>query len=116
MAIASKIDEIIHLSNDESQLVFNQLKMKVKKISDISTQPKGIDGIRILVEHHKELENSLLSFIESFQTDTVGAWICAGWNNSITTDEGKEKLCKYIEKLKSNGTELTKTAAENALK
>lgn len=116
MAIASKIDEIIHLSNDESQLVFNQLKMKVKKISDISTQPKGIDGIRILVEHHKELENSLLSFIESFQTDTVGAWICAGWNNSITTDEGKEKLCKYIEKLKTNGTELTKTAAENALK
>lgn len=116
MVIASKIDEIKNLTNDESQLVFNQLKMKVKKISDISTQPKGIDGIQILVEHHKELENSLLSFIESFQTDTVGAWICAGWDNSITTEEGKERLRNYIEKLKTNGTKLTKTAAETALK
>lgn len=41
--------------------------MKVKKISDISTQPKGIDGIRILVEHHKELENSLLSLLNHFK-------------------------------------------------
>lgn len=31
MVIASKIDEIKNLTNDESQLVFNQLKMKVKK-------------------------------------------------------------------------------------
>ena len=30
--------------------------------------------------------------------------------------KAKKKLCKYIEKLKTNGTELTKTAAENALK
>lgn len=58
----------------------------------------------------------MLSFIESFQTDTVGAWICAGWDNSITTEEGKERLRNYIEKLKTNGTKLTKTAAETALK
>lgn len=58
----------------------------------------------------------MLSFIESFQTDTVGAWICAGWDNSITTEEGKERLRNYIKKLKTNGTKLTKTAAETALK
>ena len=116
MAIAGKNDEIKNLSNDEARLVFNQLKTKVKKIPDTSMQPNGINGIRILVEHHKELENSLLSFIESFQTDTVGAWICAGWKNCITTVEGKERLRKYIKKLKTAGTKLTKIAAETALK
>lgn len=58
----------------------------------------------------------MLSFIESFQTDTVGAWICAGWDNSITTEEGKERLRNYIEKLKTNGTKLTKTVKGNCIK
>lgn len=106
----------LNFSNDEAQLVFNQLKTKVKKIPDTSIQPNGIDGIRILVEYHKELENSLLSFIESFQTDTVGAWICAGWENCITTVNGKKRLRKYIEELRTTGAKLTKKAAETALK
>lgn len=116
MVIARKKDEIIKLTKDESQVVFNQLKIKIKKSSDILLQPDGIDGIRILVEHHKALENSLLNFIESFPANNVGVWICAGWDNSITTEEGKERLRNYIEKLKTNGTKLTKTAAETALK
>lgn len=116
MAIAGKNAEIKNLSNDEAQLVFDQLKTKVKKSSDISMQPKGIDGIRVLVEHHNELENSLLSFIESFQAQTVGAWICAGWDKSIITDEGKVKLHNYFEKLKTEGTPVTKKAAENCIK
>lgn len=116
MAIASKNDEIKNLSNDEAQLVFDQLKTKVKKSSDISMQPKGIDGIRVLVEHHNELENSLLSFIESFQAQTVGTWICAGWDKCIITDEGKVKLHNYFEKLKTEGTSVTKKLRKTALK
>ncbi len=115
MAIANKIDEISKLSKDETQLVFDQLKVKIKKSSDISTQPKGIEGIRILVEHHGEFEDSLLKLIESFPINTVGVWICTGWENSIKTHKGQEKLRNYLEKLKTNGTKLTQRAAETAL-
>ena len=96
-------------------MLFRSLKVKIKKSSDISTQPKGIEGIRILVEHHGEFEDSLLKLIESFPINTVGVWICTGWENSIKTHKGQEKLRNYLEKLKTNGTKLTQRAAETAL-
>jgi len=116
MVIANKNEEIRSLTKDEAQLVFDQMIIKIKKSGGISTQPNGIDGIRVLVEFHKEFENALLGFIESFPVKTVGAWICTGWDKSITTDEGKAKLRAYISKLKTGGERFTKAAAEAALK
>ncbi|MEG2013431.1 MAG: Qat anti-phage system ATPase QatA [Anaerovoracaceae bacterium] len=116
MVIANKNEEIQKLTKEETQLVFDQMRTKIKKSGDISTQPNGIDGIRVLVEFHKEFESALLGFIESFPVHTVGAWICTGWEKSITTVDEKAKLCAYIARLKTEGNGFTKVAAEAALK
>lgn len=116
MVIANKSEEIRNLTKEETQLVFEQIIIKVNKAGGISTQPNGIDGIRFLVELHKEFESMLLGFIESFPEKTVGAWICTGWDKCITTDGGKTRLRAYIAKLKTHGNKFTKAAAEAALK
>lgn len=116
MVIVSASDEIKMLSQDDAKLVFEQVAIKIKKVGNISTQPRGIDGVRVLVEHHNELENALVSFIESFPVKTVGGWICTGWDKSITTPTSKTRLRTYITKLKTDGDSFTKAAAEAALK
>lgn len=115
MVIASANEEIKNLTQEEAKLVYDQVTIKTKKAADISKQPNGIDGIRILVELHKELESALITFIESFPVKTVGAWVCTGWDKSITTDASKTKLREYITKLKTDGQRFTKTAADAAL-
>jgi D-ribose pyranose/furanose isomerase RbsD len=116
MVIANATDKINKLTQDEAKLVYGQVIIKTNKIGNISAQPRGIDGLRTLVEHHQELESNLVTFIESFPANTVGAWICTGWDKAITTETGKAKLKAYITKLKANGNRLTKAAAEVALK
>ena len=116
MVIANKISDIKSLTPDEAKMLFEQIAIKVKKVGDITTQPNGIEGLRALIEHHQNLENNLVSFIETFPVQTVGAWICTGWDRSIVTNEAQTKLRTYITELKTNGGRFTKTAAEAALK
>lgn len=115
MVIANKNEEIKNLTQDEAKLVYDQVIIKIKKTGSMSTQPNGIDGIRALVELHKELETALVTFIESFSVKTVGAWICNGWGDSISTDAGKTKFCAYLSKLEIEGNTFTKKAAQTAL-
>ena len=116
MVIANKIDEIKSLTHEEAKLVFEQVKIKIKKAGGVSTQPNGIEGIRVIVEHHKELESALVSFVETFPIKSVGLWICKGWDKSITTDTGKANIRAYLTKLSTDGEKLTKAAAQAALK
>jgi len=116
MVIASANEEIKNLTQEEAKRVYDQVTIKTKKALDISKQPNGIDGIRTLVELHKELETALITFIESFPVKTVGAWICTGWDKSITTEASNIRLREYITKLKTDGQGFTKVAANAALK
>jgi hypothetical protein len=115
MVIATANEEITKLSQDDAKTVFEHLTNRIKKSGDISKQPKGIDGVRVLVEHHKELESSLVGFIENFTAKTVGVWVCTGWDKSITTDVCKMRLRTYLSKLEKDGSLLTKKAAQTAL-
>jgi hypothetical protein len=116
MVIATASEDITKLTQGDAKTVFRHISNRIKKSSDISKQPKGIDGIRALVEQHKELETSLVSLIENFNTKTVGIWICNGWDKSITTDSCRKSLRIYLSKLEKEGLSLTKKAAQTALK
>jgi hypothetical protein len=78
MVIATANEEITKMTQEDAKTVFGHLANRIKKAGDISKQPKGIDGIRVLVEHHKELEPSLVGLIENFNAKTVGVWVCNG--------------------------------------
>ena len=114
MVIANTTEEIKNLSKDEAKLVFDQVVIKIKKAGNISKQPSGIDGVRSLAKHHQDLEPPLISLIESFDTKSVGVWICSGWNESILTDSGKKQFNAYLYKLEQEcGNPLTKRGAES---
>jgi hypothetical protein len=116
MVIATVNEEIIKLTQDDAKTVFEHLTNRIKKSGDISKQPKGIDGVRALVEHHKELEPSLVGLVENFNAKIVGVWVCNGWDKSITTNTCKTRLHAYLLKLENEGLPLTKKAAQTALK
>ncbi len=115
MVVATTKDEVKALSQDDAKKVFDHLIIRIKKTSDFATQPSGIIGIRALVENHKELETSLVSLIEYFDTKTVGVWICNGWGNSISSEAVKTKFRSYLSKLEKEGNSFTKKAAQTAL-
>lgn len=114
--VISAAEEIKALTGDEPKKAFDILTKKIKKISDVSSEPAGIVGIRSLVAIHSHLENSLLSLIESFDCATVGPWIIKGWDDSITSAEGKARLKTHIEKLAKDGSKTTKAAIKATAK
>lgn len=114
--VISAAEEIKALTGDEPKKAFDILTKKIKKISDISNEPAGIVGIRSLVAIHSHLENSLLSLIESFDCATVGPWIIKGWDDSITSAEGKARLKTHFEKLAKDGSKTTKAAIKATAK
>jgi hypothetical protein len=116
MVVATANEEIAKLTQDDAKTVFGHLANRIKKSGDISKQPKGVDGVRVLVEHHKALEPYLVILIENFNAKTVGAWVCNGWDKSIRTDACKTRLHAYLSKLENEGSLLTKKAAQTALK
>jgi hypothetical protein len=78
--------------------------------------PKGIEGIKALVSHHSDLEQSLITLIETFDCKRVGVWICSGWDKCITTENPKTRLSKYYESLLKEGNGLVKVALNNTRK
>lgn len=110
MNIATIDSDIKELSIQEATKAFEVLSSKIFKQGNIKYKPKGIDGIRVLVAYHPELEVDLLGLIESFDRKTVGVWICNGWDKCITTDEAKRRWEVYVNNLLKDGNLLIKTA------
>ncbi len=108
--VVSATEDIKALSEGEAKKAFDILSKKIKKTSDISKEPNGIAGIRSLVNLHQELENSLLSLIESFDCGSVGVWITKGWDTSIVGQNGKARLQSYLAKLRADGSKAVKAA------
>lgn len=108
MYIASITDKIKNLTGEEAKYVFDILSQKILGQGDGSKRPKGIDGIKVLVQLHKELQENLIGLITSFKNERVGLWICSGWDKCIIGKEEKEKLDKYYAQLSINGSAVVK--------
>ncbi|MDK2944016.1 MAG: hypothetical protein PWQ24_731 [Mesotoga sp.] len=116
MNIASAYDEIRTLSLTDARKVFEVLSSKILKSGNITSMPKGIEGIKALVSEHRELESSLIALIETFDCKRVGVWICSGWDKCITDENHKHRLGKYYERLSKEGNDLVKAALSNTRK
>lgn len=116
MNVANASGEIKKLNTEEANYIFSLLEAKIRKVSDISKQPDGIDGLRALTAQHSVLEERLVGFVETFDAKTVGAWICKGWSDCVKSRSSKNRLDAYLSKLQNEGTTLTKAAAKTTLK
>lgn len=116
LVVVSLIDEIKALNYSNAEMVFSLICGKIQEDSDYSKMPKGIDGIRLLVELHPKLQVKLIEFIKTFSVSSVGSWICSGWEKSITEPDYKAKLKNYIEEISKNGSTAVKAIALATLK
>lgn len=115
MAAASVVQEVKGLSARDTKYVFDILAQKVQQAGTLSDKPKGIDGIKTLVEYHDSLEENLVQLIQFFNPTKVGAWVCTGWDKCIRKDSEKKRLKEYYRVLAENGTSVTKAAAKAQL-
>lgn len=112
LVVASLRDEAKVLSYMNAEVVFNLICNKIQEDNDYSKQPPGIDGLRLLVELHPKLQTKLIEFIKTFSVVSVGAWICSGWEKSITDPDCKILLKKYIVELSKHGNSTVKMIAK----
>lgn len=67
--------------------------------------PKGIDGIRCLVEFRPELQDDLVEFLLTLPADTLGMWSTGGWDQCVPKTSGaREKLKQFFKGIEENNT------------
>lgn len=109
MVIVGRVDELKNLTSQEAEQVFGVAVQKIMERGQFDTKPKGIDGLKLLVQNKPELRENLASFIDSIPASKVGVWIINGWDKAIPKDcEERKTINQYLEKLKSNGTSVVK--------
>jgi kap p-loop len=78
------------------------------------SQPDGIEGLRILVQHKPCLRKQLSDFITRLPKKRVGIWVANGWNNAIPNDCDEYNIIdRYLEELKTEGNSVVQGALKN---
>lgn len=112
MYVVNLKEKLKELSIQDSEYVFDIIAQKMLGEGNYKKPPTGIDGIRVLVEMHPELQSRLQKLIRTFPIGQVGAWICSGWDRCIISKEEKEKLREYMSELSTKGNEAVRTVAK----
>ena len=104
MVIAQHEERIKALTDLESEQVFEIIEQKIMEKGNFSTEPKGMKGLRKLVQHKICLREKLAKFIARLPKSEVGAWVTTGWNEAIPSDCTEHEIIdKYFEELKTEG-------------
>lgn len=78
--------------------------------------PKGIEGIRCLVEFRTELQDDLVEFLLTLPAATLGMWATGGWDSCIPkTAEVRGKLKQFFKGIEENNSnKIIREAAKRA--
>lgn len=107
-ALASHKDEIKALTEENASKAFEIVANNISS-SDLSQEPVGFAGIKVLVELHPDLRTRLIDFVSALPYDMVDTWIITGWEAAIPTGSPERtKLEEYFDKLYENGNEVVK--------
>lgn len=114
MVIARHEERIKALTDLESEQVFDIIEQKTMGKGNFSTEPKGMEGLRKLVQHKICLRKKLAEFIARLPKTEVGPWVTKGWNKAIPS-ECKEHaiLDQYFDKLEKEGNYIVQRAVKS---
>lgn len=87
MSVQSMISKLKELKPPEAEEVFEEVRLRIVGRDTLDTQPPGIEGMKVLVTSHPELESKLISFLESLSTEHLGIWVVHGWSATIKSPE-----------------------------
>lgn len=116
MTVQSMNVKLKELKPPEAEEVFEEVRLRIVGRGTLDTQPPGIEGLKVLVTSHQELESKLIGFLESLPTEHLGIWIVQGWSATIN---GKDNNLRFDDLLSNwamvNNNEALKAAASAAI-
>lgn len=109
LVITGRVDDLKKLSAQAAEQVLDVVAQKILEKGQFETKPNGIDGLIILVKQKPELQQRLVTFLDSIPIAKVGVWILNGWDKCIPKDsDARKTLDKYFEKIESDGNPIVK--------
>lgn len=76
--------EVAKLTGPEPEEVFDAIRGRILQDDGFTTEPKGIQGLIVLVAAHPELQRRLLGFVRELPVAKVGAWAASSLASSFT--------------------------------
>lgn len=89
-------NDLKKLSPTELDQLFDHVRSRVIGSGDLSKQPDGIPGLKVLVRSSAPLQTRMMDFLEALPVASLGPWITTGWNGVITEQGQKARLEKLI--------------------
>ncbi len=109
MIIAQHVSELKALSDIESERVFEIISQKIMENGKFESIPKGINGLKQLVECKPNLQERFAIFISGIPYKDVGLWITSGFDRLFPNGSKSHRVYKdYKDKLQENGTDIVK--------
>jgi predicted KAP-like P-loop ATPase len=117
LTVRGMAGEVGKLTGPEAEQVFDALQAMIHATEDLSKEPKGAQGLILLVEHHGNLQRKLLTFLSDLPTAKLGVWVASHFTNVLSDPVVAAELKKLLERWASqteNGK--LKAAAAGVLK
>lgn len=83
LVVQALLADLRQLALPEAGRVFDAVRSRIIGGDVFTTEPKGCEGLKILVQAHPHLQNQLLDFLESLPKEKIGPWACTGWLRSM---------------------------------
>jgi len=114
--VQSMIADLQRLAAPEAAQIFESLRSRIIAGDVFDTQPRGIDGLSVLVTAHPELQSNLLDFFEGLPVHRIGAWVVSGWANVIKDPGAKERFNRLLSGWAASNNPILKATAGTTLR
>lgn len=81
LAVRALASEVAKLAGAEPEQVFDALAAAVRMTEDLAREPKGLQGLLLLVEHHAGLQRRLRSLLADLPSSKLGAWAVSNFGS-----------------------------------
>lgn len=89
-------NDLTKLSPTELDQLFDHVRSRVIGSGDLSKQPDGVPGLKVLVRSSAPLQTRMMDFLEALPVANLGPWVTTGWNGVITEQGLQARLDKLI--------------------
>lgn len=114
LAVKGLYGELKKLAPQELEQLFDHLRSRIIGSGDLSRQPPGVPGLRVVVRASPTLQSRLVDFLEQLPVAALGPWVVSGWEGVITDETQKARLTKMIAGWATSGNKALATTAKTA--
>lgn len=87
LSVRALASEVARLAGAEPEQVFDALAAAVRMTEDLAREPKGLQGLLLLVEHHAGLQRRLRALLADLPSSKLGAWAVSNFGSVFKDPE-----------------------------